>query len=80
MEWQQNPEKRGMELKKKERIKKAIKLAVKYGSIDGSHHKDWVIDQMVRVLAGDKYNKIVEDACHGEDGPNTYYWECGIAP
>ena len=61
-------------------ISKAIELAVKYGSIDGAHHKDWVIDQMVRALAGDAYEQIVKDACAGEDGHDTYSWEVGIAP
>ena len=30
----------------------AINLAVRFGGIDGNHHKAWVIDQMVRALAG----------------------------
>lgn len=34
------------------RIAKALEFAVEYGSIDGAHHKDWVIDQMVRALTG----------------------------
>ena len=62
------------------RIDAAIQLAVRYGGIDGDHHKTWVIDQMVRVLAGDKYPQIVEDACAGEDGPRTYEWDEGIPP
>ena len=63
-----------------ERIEKAINLAVRYGGIDGEHHKAWVIDQMVRVLAGDEYDEIVRDAKAGEDGPETYSWDVGIAP
>lgn len=63
-----------------DRISAAIDLAVKYGGIDGAHHKDWVIDQMVRVLSGDEYEQIVADAKVGEDGPNTYEWDVGIAP
>lgn len=63
-----------------QRISKAISIAVRYGDIDGAHHKTWVIDQMVRILAGDEYPKIVADACAGEDGPNTYEWSTGIAP
>ena len=66
--------------KQTDRVKEAIDLAVRYGSIDGDHHKAWVIDQMVRALAGDDYDKIVKRACVGEDGPNTYTWETGIAP
>ena len=64
----------------RDRILQAIGLAVKYGGIDGAHHKAWVIDQMVRKLAGDEYNAIVADACDGEDGPDTYDWDCGVAP
>ena len=62
------------------RIKNAIEIAVKYGGIDGSHHKTWVIDQMVRALAGDEYQAIVDAAKAGEDGPETYEWDEGIAP
>jgi hypothetical protein len=62
------------------RIKEALDIAVQYGGIDGDHHKAWVIDQMVRVLAGDKYRKLVRDAKAGEDGPETYEWNEGIAP
>ncbi|MFH0857216.1 MAG: hypothetical protein V1848_00525 [Candidatus Magasanikbacteria bacterium] len=66
--------------KLRERIDKAIELAVKFGGIDGSQHKTWVIDQMVRVLAGEKYDEVVKDAKDGEDGPDTYSWDEGIAP
>lgn len=67
-------------LSDKERIQKAIEIAVQYGGIDGAHHKDWVIDQMVRVLAGDEYEQVVALACDGADGPDTYEWNTGIAP
>lgn len=63
-----------------ERRAEVIELAVRYGGIDDDHHKAWVIDQMVRVLAGDEYEEIVREACDGEDGPNTYNWNVGIAP
>jgi predicted alpha/beta-fold hydrolase len=64
----------------KERIDEAVALAVRYGGIDGAHHKTWVIDQMVRVLAGDEYQAVVADARAGADGPETYDWEIGSAP
>lgn len=54
----------------------AINIAIKYGGIDGVHHKEWVIDQMVRKLSGSNYEQIVKDACDGE----TYDWSTGIAP
>lgn len=65
---------------KKKRIKKAIKIATMYGQIDGDHHKAWVIDQMLRVLAGEEYEKIIAEYCDGEDGTQTYRWYIGIAP
>jgi len=76
-----------------------------YGSIDGAHHKDWVLDQVSRILKGTKviislakwkngheeyrfeldeptieYYKWVEEMKYGEDGPDTYEYEYGIAP
>lgn len=62
------------------RIAEAIRIAVRYGQIDGAHHKTWVIDQMVRALAGDYYEELIRIANSGEDGPETYSWETGIAP
>lgn len=35
-----------------QRVHKALAIAVAYGGIDGAHHKDWTIDQMVRALTG----------------------------
>ena len=48
--------------------------------IGGDHHKQWVLDQIVRELTGDNYNKWVADYEAGEDGPKTYHWDTGIAP
>ncbi len=62
------------------RIDEAIELAVKYGGHDGEHHKAWVIDQMVRALAGPSYSHVVAEAKAGPDGPETYSWDEGIAP
>ncbi len=67
-------------MNRRKRVKAAIALAVRYGGIDGAHHKAWVIDQMVRVLAGENYDSLVAAAKNGEDGPETYSWEVGIAP
>lgn len=63
-----------------ERIEKALEVALRYGGIDGDHHKAWVIDQMVRALAGPRYEAWVKSACEGEDGPDTYGWDEGIPP
>jgi len=68
------------------RITKAVRVAVCYGGIDGGHHKAWVIDQIVRALLTDddgdmsEYDEVVKRAKAGEDGPDTYEWDEGVAP
>lgn len=61
------------------KIALAIDFIESYGGTDGGHHKQWVLDQIIRVLA-DNYTRWVADYCSGEDGPNTYTWDQGIAP
>lgn len=85
-------------------VQQAIEIAVKYGGIDGDHHKAWVIDQIVRTLTGcplvtkqgldfsgktydykalgesAEYLQLIEDACAGDDGPDTYTWDVGVPP
>ena len=61
-------------------VDKAVEMAVSFGGIDGAHHKAWVIDQMVRALVGPDYDALVAWARDGEDGPETYEWDTGIAP
>lgn len=62
-----------------ERIKAALSIA-ELSAGDGDHHKTWIVDQMVRVLTGSEYEAWIESFCQGEDGPNTYRWDVGIAP
>lgn len=59
---------------------KALDLIRTYGGIDGDHHKQWVLDQVVRALTGGEYRKWVREFERGEDGPKTYEWDKGIAP
>lgn len=54
----------------------ALAVALRYGQIDGDHHKTWVIDQMVRLLADEGYEQLIEEY---EDG-GEYEWNVGIAP
>jgi len=90
-----------------DRKQAALNLIISYGGIDGSHHKDWVMDQVVRVLTNcemvietgesqdengkytfyyeslgesEEYKELIRKAKDGEDGPDTYSWEVGIAP
>lgn len=62
------------------KVHEATSIAATYGQTDGDHHKLWVIDQMVRVLEGSNYEQFVRVACEGEDGPDTFSWDVGIAP
>jgi hypothetical protein len=66
----------------KEAEQSALDIIIQYGGIDGAHHKDWVLDQVVRTLIGDdiKYKEWVSLAKSGEDGENTYEYNEGIAP
>ena len=82
---------------------RALAIADAYGSVDGGHHKMWVIDQMVRALTScpivvkmatydgkpysyedqgesAEYLAWVIAFCAGEDGPQTYAWDVGVAP
>ena len=65
-----------------ENIKDALEIAWSYGQIDGSHHKMWVIDQMVKVLCGseEKYKKWVEAYETPLKDEEYYEWDTGIAP
>lgn len=86
-----------------EAVEAALAIA-EWGSVDGDHHKMWVIDQMVRTLTGcptvrvektgpngddwsydalgesEEYLEWVRTFQDGEDGPETYLWDVGIAP
>ena len=61
-------------------VEEALRLLIRYGQIDGEHHKTWVIDQAVRILTGNYYDELIAAANDGEDGPETYDWDVGIAP
>lgn len=59
---------------------KVLELIERFGGVDGGHHKQWVIDQIARILTGTEYEKWVTEMKAGEDGPDTYDWDEGIAP
>lgn len=63
------------------KIVSALDVAYKYSQIDGAHHKAWSIDQLVRALTGDNYDKWVAEYCAGKDGSmDDYIWDIGIPP
>lgn len=59
-------------------ISDALALITQYGGIDGGHHKQWVLDQIVRKLAGENYQNWVAEYDDG-DG-DEHLWDVGIAP
>ena len=59
--------------------RQALSMIHQYGGTEGDHHRAWLIDQVVRILADD-YNEWVRKHNDGEDGPDTYTWDIGIAP
>jgi len=58
----------------------ALEMILRYGGIDGGHHKQWVLDQVVRILTDENYENFVIWANDGEDGPETYNWDEGCPP
>lgn len=56
---------------------RAAALALQYGGIDGSHHKQWLIDQMLRTLCGAAYPDVM--AVYNSDEEYDS-WDEGIAP
>lgn len=63
-----------------EKIDAATDLIVRYGGIDGAHHKQWVLDQVLRVFRGDDYPAFIAEICKDEHGRTIYGWDVGIAP
>jgi len=65
------------------KIEEALKLIFQYGGIDGNHHKQWVLDQVVRTLTGSEeeyqaWVKLYQEA--DENNDPQYMWDEGIAP
>lgn len=46
-----------------EPVARALSLLFSASQIDGSHHKAWVIDQVVRELTGSNYENFVNTYC-----------------
>ncbi len=54
---------------------RACSLILEHGHIDGGHHKQWVLDQVLRTLTGRAYSDLIELY---ED--TDHKWDTGIAP
>jgi len=62
------------------RIASALKLIRDYGGFDGAHHKQWVLDQVVRNLTKGGYMEWVRGYETEDDDPRAYVWDEGIPP
>ncbi len=58
---------------------KALDMIFEWGGIDGGHHKQWLLNELVKVLADD-HGEWIKKFNDGEDGADTYEWDEGIAP
>ncbi len=48
-----------------------VALIMEYGYIGGAHHKQWLIDQILRIALKDEYEAFIKEfEC----------WDAGIAP
>lgn len=48
-----------------ERIKLAIKTLMNYGGVDGAHHKQFALDQTLRILTGSQNETVESIDKHG---------------
>lgn len=65
-----------------EQLIKILSLIGEFGGVDGAHHKQWLLDQIVREIAGDEetYCEWVTEWNDGEEGAKTYEWDVGVSP
>lgn len=58
-----------------------LELIQQYGGIAGEHHKQWLLNEIVKVFLGeDGYMQWVAKQENGIHGPATFEWDRGIAP
>ena len=60
--------------------KQVLNLIEEWGGIDGGHHKQWLLNEIVKTITKDGYEQWIKIYEDGEDGPETYEWDTGIAP
>lgn len=55
----------------KTKLQAIVGMAAAYAGIDAAHHKQWLVDQIVRTALGDKYENFIRSV--GD-------WDVGIEP
>ena len=66
-------------------IQDALNFIERYGGFDGGHHKQWVLDQLVRILTVDKtgYDAWIKNYQGKYDEKEEMYeceWDVGCPP
>ena len=64
----------------RQRIEAAITVAIRHGGLHGERRKAWVINEMLRKLCGDQFEKLTRAVRAGELDDNVYTWDEGTAP
>lgn len=65
-------------LTERQKLEKIVDLVINEGTFDGGHHKQWALDQILRVAMGDhEYKQFVESY---ESQDEFGEWDTGIAP
>jgi hypothetical protein len=65
------------------KCKDVLDLIREHGGIDGGHHKQWLLDRILRAILGGKYGDWVHDYNFEEtdgDGNPGFEWDTGVAP
>lgn len=60
-----------------ERLMKVAEIIYECGGIDGNHHKQWVLDRVLRA-ALDEQGYLHWVAMYEDDG--EHIWDVGVAP
>lgn len=64
----------------KEKLEAILELAASYGGYDGQQHKQYALDQIIRIVTGDGYESwVAEYEGDPEDEENHYSWDVGTA-
>ena len=58
-----------------EKEEEVFSLIDQYGDVDGAHHKQWLLDQCMRVLLRNEYS-----VWFTERYQKGYDWDQGVAP
>lgn len=63
-----------------DKLQTIIDLIFDYGWEESAHHKQWLIDQILQVAAGDDYTRLVKQEERAGDPDEFCEWDRGIMP